>query len=204
MTVPRSRVLRRASVLAVGAIALAACGSGGDDASGSGAVATSPTTTTAATAADTAAPTPTSADDDAAAAGFGQTFASGQPLGDATFDGHSLDGVDAVVWFWAPWCTVCRAEAPDVAEVAAEYGDRLQIIGVAGRGEVPAMDDFVVETGTAGFIHIADLDGSIWSTFGVFAQPAFAFINDDGSVETFVGSLGKQALTEQIDELLAR
>lgn len=204
MTVPRSRFLRRASALAVGAIALAACGSDGNDASGSGAVATSPATTpatVAATTADTAAPTPTSAD---AAAGFGQTFASGQSLGDATFDGESLDGVDAVVWFWAPWCTVCRAEAPDVAEVAAEYGDRLQIIGVAGRGEVPAMDDFVAETGTAGFTHVADLDGSIWSSFGVFAQPAFAFINDDGSVETFVGSLGKQALSEQIDELLAR
>jgi thiol-disulfide isomerase/thioredoxin len=36
------------------------------------------------------------------------------------FDGAALAGTPVVLWFWAPWCTICRAEAPDVAAVAAE------------------------------------------------------------------------------------
>ncbi|CAN5752710.1 hypothetical protein BH24ACT5_BH24ACT5_25460 [soil metagenome] len=206
MTAARSRFLRRPAALAIGVIALAACGPGGDTASGTGAVATttpaaSPTDDAGA-AADVAA-APASTNSGAVAAAFGQTFASGEPLGDATFDGATLFGVDAVLWFCAPWCTVCRAEGPEVADVAARYADRLQIVGVAGRGEVADMDEFVADTGTGGLTHVADLDGSIWSAFGVFAQPAFAFINDDGSVETFVGGLGEDALVERIDELLA-
>ncbi|PAZ13053.1 hypothetical protein CLM62_26490 [Streptomyces sp. SA15] len=28
------------------------------------------------------------------------------------FAGTSPAGKDAVLWFWAPWCAVCRGEAP--------------------------------------------------------------------------------------------
>jgi len=31
--------------------------------------------------------------------------------GDA-FDGTSLAGTDAILWFWASWCPTCQAEAP--------------------------------------------------------------------------------------------
>jgi thiol-disulfide isomerase/thioredoxin len=51
------------------------------------------------------------------------------------FDGAALAGTPVVLWFWAPWCTICRAEAPDVAAVAAEYAGRVEVIGVAGRGD---------------------------------------------------------------------
>ena len=48
-----------------------------------------------------------------------------------------LEGTDAVLWFWAPWCTVCRAEAPDVAETAEAYEDEdMALVGVAGGGLV--------------------------------------------------------------------
>lgn len=43
------------------------------------------------------------------------TTLAGEP-----FDASTVADRPVVLWFWAPWCTVCRAEAPDIAEVAAE------------------------------------------------------------------------------------
>jgi thiol-disulfide isomerase/thioredoxin len=113
----------------------------------------------------------------------------------------SLDGSDTVLWFWAPWCTVCRAEADDVVAAADALAGEVDVIGVAGRGEIAAMERFVADTGTGGLTHVVDADGLIWSSYEVFAQPAYAFVDDDGSVEVFVGALGEDALVERMRAL---
>lgn len=125
-----------------------------------------------------------------------------QLVGGGDFRSASVEGHDTVLWFWAPWCTICRAEAPDVVAAAEAFEGQVQVIGVVGRGEVEAMQDFVADTGTGGLDHLVDDDGSIWSDFGVSAQPAFAFLNDDGHVEVFAGSLGEAGLTERIQALI--
>jgi hypothetical protein len=90
-----------------------------------------------------------------------------------------------------------------VAEIAERYADRVQIIGVPGRGELDAMQEFVDDTGTSSITHVADFAGDVWSAFGVYGQPAYAFIDDSGTVEIFIGGMGGDALAERIDELLA-
>ena len=126
-------------------------------------------------------------------------------VGGGELSSADLEGTDAVLWFWAPWCTVCRAEAPDVAETAEAYEDEdMALVGVAGRGELDEMAAFVAETGVEGIDHIADLDGSIWAGYEVVSQPAFAFVDDDdGTVEVHVGALGADGLSDRIDDLLA-
>lgn len=125
-------------------------------------------------------------------------------LDGASVDSASLAGTDTVLWFWAPWCTVCRAEGPGVAEAAAQLGDDVQVIGVAGRGEVPEMQAFVDATGTEGIQHLVDEDGSIWRGYGVTSQPAFAFIDASGEVvDVQVGALGEDALIERAEALSA-
>ncbi|MDK3256730.1 TlpA family protein disulfide reductase [Blastococcus capsensis] len=144
----------------------------------------------------------------------GGTVADGRQQGAATVlalsgttvDGGKLDAAELaatplVLWFWAPWCTVCRAEAPEVAEVAAEYAGRVEVLGVAGRGDLEAMRAFVDETGTGGFRHLVDEDGSLWQRFGVIAQPAFVFVAGDGTTESFLGSLGGDQLRAMVEEL---
>ncbi len=128
---------------------------------------------------------------------------SAELLDGGEFDAASVEGTDTVLWFWAPWCTSCRAEAPDVLATAADFDGQVELIGVAGRGEVGEMQDFVADTETGSLPHIIDAEGTIWSDFGVSAQPAFAFIDDSGEVEVFVGTLGAEGLTERMEALTA-
>lgn len=116
------------------------------------------------------------------------------------FDGTTLAGKDAVLWFWAPWCTECRREAPHVAKARADNPD-VVFVGVAGLGETGDMRDFVDDYGVDAFTHLADLDGALWQRFGVVQQPAYAFVDDTGKIEVFRGELGAEGLAERVASL---
>lgn len=198
---PGTPVSRSAFLAAAAGLVLAACGSGKDSAgvspatevASSGALPTSPSSTPVTTE-QLAGPGSTSV---IPAALIGATTIDGDP-----FDANTLAGRPTVAWFWAPWCVICRGEAPDVAEIAARYADRVNFVGIAGRGEAPEMRDFVSDTGTEGITHLDDSSGDIWASYEIYAQPAYAFITDDGRLETYVGSLGGDGLAEIIDKLI--
>jgi thiol-disulfide isomerase/thioredoxin len=124
-------------------------------------------------------------------------------LDGAAFSGASLAGKGAVLWFWAPWCTICRAEAPGVAEVARRFAGKVAFVGVAGRGEVPEMRRFADETKIGFFPQVVDADGAVWASFGVTSQPAFAFVRPDGTVQVVLGSLPQADLEAKAGELTA-
>ena len=126
---------------------------------------------------------------------YDATTVSGPTLDGQQFDAAAVEG-PVVYWFWAPWCTVCRAEAPTVADVAERWDGEVTFVGVASRGPQDDMDAFVTETGTEGIRHIADLDGTIWARFGVSAQPAFVFVDREGSATGWLGGLGEPLLDE--------
>ena len=111
----------------------------------------------------------------------------------ADFSGQSLAGKLAVLWFWAPLCPTCRAEAPAVAK-AAQTHPSATFLGVAARDQVPAMNQFVATYKMGGFTHLADVDASVWRHFGITEQPAFAFIAADGSAQVVPGVLSEQDL----------
>ncbi|CAL9371589.1 Thiol-disulfide oxidoreductase ResA [Nocardiopsis dassonvillei] len=131
---------------------------------------------------------------------------SALPAFDAqTLDGEGLSstelaGEPVVLWFWAPWCSVCRGEAAGIAEAAERYDGRVEFIGVAGLGEVGDMHAFASDTGTGHLRHIVDEDGTIWSDFGVVGQPAFAFVEPDGTFETVPGTLADEDLDAYVND----
>lgn len=116
------------------------------------------------------------------------------------FSGQTLAGKPAVLWFWTPWCPLCQREAPTVAKVA-QANTGVTFIGVAAQDQVPAMQEFVSKYKMDSFAHLADLDASVWTRFGVTAQPAFAFIGADGKVDVVKGTLSEQDLAARVTRL---
>lgn len=81
------------------------------------------------------------------------------------------------------------------------YGDDINFVGVAGRDDLDAIQEFIDTFGVGDFPHTVDGDGSVWVEYGITTQPSFAFINQDGMVETHIGALGIDGLTTRLDAL---
>lgn len=129
---------------------------------------------------------------------------TGTTLSAATFNGSSLQGKPAVLWFWTPWCPFCNQEAPSVSQVAAA-NPRVTFVGVAARSDVSAMQAFVSKYGL-NFTNLNDADGSIWARFNVPWQPAYVFVRPDGSssfVNNPTSAMSQQELTDRVNALTA-
>ena len=124
------------------------------------------------------------------------TFAS-PTLAGAEFTSAELADKPTVLWFWAPWCSVCFAEAPEISAAAAELSGEAEIIGVGALGPVDDMNQFVADAELGQLRHISDEEAAVWAKFGVAGQPAFAFISPDGSVQIVPGSLTAEQIVEK-------
>jgi thiol-disulfide isomerase/thioredoxin len=117
------------------------------------------------------------------------------------FDGMSLAGKPAVLWFWAPWCPICLQQAPGVRKAVEQYAGKVNIIGVAGLDKTEAMPEFVRLAKVGTMRHIADEPGVVWKRFEVTSQSTFVLINAAGQV-TFRGRLSADEVPRRIGELL--
>jgi thiol-disulfide isomerase/thioredoxin len=178
-------------------VPLAACGAQ-PETPGASAAAPVTTTSTSTAISSGAAPAPP-----AAAAVPEQLKFTVQTTEGQSFSGESLAGKKVVLWFWAPWCPKCRAEAPRVAAAAQTGAGKVTFVGVAAQDALPAMKKFVTEYKVDGFTHLADVDAAIWTRFGVTQQPAYAFISPDGKVDVVKQQLSESGLTERLSALTA-
>ncbi|MCH9701737.1 MAG: protein disulfide oxidoreductase [Actinomycetia bacterium] len=122
----------------------------------------------------------------------------------ATFDGASLQGKPAVLWFWTPWCPFCNQEAPTVSQVAAA-NPMVTFVGVAARADVDQMRSFVSKY-NLNFTNLNDADGSIWARFNVPWQPAFVFLSPDGAssfVNNPTSAMSQSELNDRVSALIS-
>ena len=128
----------------------------------------------------------------------------GTELNGALFDGRSLIGKPAVLWFWtpAPYCGVCLQQAPIVARVAAAHPE-VTFVSVAGRWDVMSMRRVVDDAGM-NFTNLTDANGQLWQAFFVPWPPAFAFLSPDGTgylMNDIVSVMSEQELTGRVTAL---
>ncbi|WP_238005930.1 redoxin family protein [Dactylosporangium sp. AC04546] len=120
-------------------------------------------------------------------------------LNGTEFDGATLAGKPAVLWFWAPWCPTCAGQAKGVKATAEQLAGKVNVIGVGGLDDEAAMQRFVTEWKLDGMPHLSDQAGTVWKRFGVTAQSTFVLLDSTGVVvhkgvfsgEDLLGRAGK-------------
>src|SRR5271163_269685 len=127
---------------------------------------------------------------------------TGTTLSGVGFNAASLQGRPAVLWFWAPFCPFCNAEAPGVSQVAAG-NPGVTFVGIAAHSDVAAMQNFVSKY-NLNFTMLNDADGSIWARYNVPWQPAWVFYNSDGTsafVNNPSAAMSQQELSGRVTAL---
>lgn len=120
------------------------------------------------------------------------------------FNGESLAGRPAVLWFWAEWCPVCQREAPAVAKLADASDDKVEFVGVAGNSDLAEARAFENKYNLDDVENISDDTGEIWQRFGVTKQPAYAFLDANGTLDVVTEPLSEQDLKDRVNQLAKR
>ena len=85
----------------------------------------------------------------------------------------------ALIDFYASWCGPCKALAPVLEELAAEYGDRIYIYKINTEEEQ-----------------------ALAAAFGIRSIPTLLFIPMEGKPQMAQGALPKASLKEAIDKVM--
>jgi peroxiredoxin len=114
------------------------------------------------------------------------------PLRVTAFDGRGVDlersrGRPVVVSFFESWCPICEVEQPDLSRVAAEYGGRVDFVGVSYHDTVAAGRDYQRRFDVP-YPLANDPSGRTWAAWRVPYQPVVVLVDERGRIaERFDG-----------------
>jgi thioredoxin 1 len=102
-------------------------------------------------------------------------------VNDATFEQEVLQSQTPVlVDFWAGWCGPCKALAPVVDELAAQYSGKLKVL---------KMD--------------VDKNASTPMRYGIRGIPALLFFKDGKVADQIVGYVPKEMIEKSVTKVIA-
>jgi len=125
------------------------------------------------------------------------TDLDGQPIRLADLRGRA-------VWinFWASWCPPCQFETPTIRAIDERYRDRgLVIIAVQVQQTVEAGREYATRYGLKYRIG-ADVSGTIFHKYRVFALPTQFFIDPNGIIRQIVNGPVDEARASQLVEAI--
>jgi thiol-disulfide isomerase/thioredoxin len=132
-----------------------------------------------------------------------------------TFTAKTVDGKNfsskvlankkpTVIWFWAPWCAICKNESANLVAAAEQYKGKVNFVGIGALGNQAEMQEFVTHTGTSLFTNLNDADGKLWNRFGVVIQPTLIFVDAKGKITSKVGPSDEEFLQKKLVALTAK
>lgn len=102
----------------------------------------------------------------------------------STVDLRSLTtpGRPTLLWFWAPHCSFCVREAPELLAFDQDHGADVDILGVGAQDSLDEAYEFLDSTATSDLAMVWDASGSSWVHYGVTNQPTVILLGADGQV----------------------
>jgi thioredoxin 1 len=98
----------------------------------------------------------------------------------AVFDAEVLQSTKPVIVdFWAEWCGPCRAVAPILEELSAEYADKIEIVKVN-----------------------VDEEPSLAADYGIISIPTMQVFKGGQPVKQIIGAKPKATLISELSEFL--
>lgn len=107
-------------------------------------------------------------------------------------------GKPVILFFWAHWCVDCKAEAPILARLKAEYGDRLVLVGptqrfgyaAAGNPVSPAEElKYIDDVRTKYYGRLSDMPVPVsaenFKHYGASTTPTLVLVGADGRVKLY-------------------
>ena len=85
-----------------------------------------------------------------------------------------------LLWFWAPWCEVCNAEAPTIEQMAGDASDELRVIAIGGRGDASAGREFVERHSLRTPLVLFDEPMDSWTAYRIPGQPGAVLLDRNG------------------------
>jgi peroxiredoxin len=113
----------------------------------------------------------------------------------------SFAGTPSVINVWYSSCVPCARELRDFAEVSAEYGGRVQFVGVDPVDDADTMTAFADERGVE-YPLLLDSDGEFVTAVSIAAFPTTLFVSADGRILRQTNAIEADDLRAAIDELL--
>ena len=104
-------------------------------------------------------------------------------------------GTPVLAFFWAPFCSTCRSEAPVLEDLAQQPPNGLRVVGVGALDDLGAAREFRTDTAVRSFPLLWAEDTDAWNAFGVPAQPYLLMIRDGQVVERWPGGASVEEIT---------